>query len=172
MALLRYWSCQCSNGQRLQESLTLASFRICVLVADSEYCAPGCPLIWVGDGICDTDCYNSAACEYDAGDCQAGPTLTPTPLPTGSIPGQIVSPSPSPGPNPTPPPSPMPFAGLSPPPPYPPSPPQPLQPATPKLAGMQPIFVGFSVPVPDMFHKTKTGPSEHDTYLLAVDYTC
>eukprot|EP00736_Rhodelphis_marinus_P013404 Rmarinus@m.19640 len=32
-------------------------------------CAPGCPLSWVGDDICDDSCYQSAACDYDDGDC-------------------------------------------------------------------------------------------------------
>jgi len=34
----------------------------------NDYCAPGCPWDWIGDGWCDDDCYNSA-CSWDGGDC-------------------------------------------------------------------------------------------------------
>lgn len=33
-------------------------------------CAPGCPFDWVGDGICDPECYNPS-CNFDGGDCSA-----------------------------------------------------------------------------------------------------
>ena len=39
-------------------------------------CAPGCPPDWVGDGICDAECYN-AACNFDLGDCQGGNDCAP-----------------------------------------------------------------------------------------------
>jgi len=31
-------------------------------------CAYGCPSYWIGDGICDSECY-TPSCAYDAGDC-------------------------------------------------------------------------------------------------------
>jgi hypothetical protein len=34
----------------------------------SDQCAPGCPNEFIGDGVCDEDCYN-AACSDDGGDC-------------------------------------------------------------------------------------------------------
>ncbi|OMJ88702.1 hypothetical protein SteCoe_9326 [Stentor coeruleus] len=36
--------------------------------ACTEHCSTGCPTIWIGDGICDPNCYNSL-CDYDNGDC-------------------------------------------------------------------------------------------------------
>lgn len=35
-----------------------------------EYCSAGCPDSWIGDGVCDSDCYTSG-CNWDNGDCDA-----------------------------------------------------------------------------------------------------
>ena len=42
----------------------------CMCVPDAE-CAPGCPEKWIGDTVCDESCRYSAACQYDAGDCDS-----------------------------------------------------------------------------------------------------
>mmetsp|Transcript_29562 Transcript_29562/g.52931 ORF Transcript_29562/g.52931 Transcript_29562/m.52931 type:complete len:224 (-) Transcript_29562:201-872(-) len=34
----------------------------------SDECAPGCPIVWLGDGDCDAAC-NQAECRFDMGDC-------------------------------------------------------------------------------------------------------
>ena len=38
----------------------------------TDECSPGCKPAWVGDGECDTLCYNEA-CDNDAGDCECAP---------------------------------------------------------------------------------------------------
>ena len=47
-------------------------------------CAPGCKDGWIGDGECDEACRYSAACQYDAGDCDSAPTSVP--VPTSGLP--------------------------------------------------------------------------------------
>ena len=36
--------------------------------ASAAYCAPGCPVAWIGDGVCDSVC-DCESCGYDRGDC-------------------------------------------------------------------------------------------------------
>ena len=43
---------------------------LCMCTLDAE-CAPGCPEKWIGDTVCDESCRYSAACQYDAGDCDS-----------------------------------------------------------------------------------------------------
>ncbi|CEM06429.1 unnamed protein product [Vitrella brassicaformis CCMP3155] len=40
-------------------------------------CAPGCPSSFVGDGICDPECFVSDQCDNDDGDCVDGSTSVP-----------------------------------------------------------------------------------------------
>jgi len=38
------------------------------LLSEPDYCAPGCPAAWTGDGVCDSAC-DVEACAFDRGDC-------------------------------------------------------------------------------------------------------
>jgi len=55
------------------------------LLSEPDYCAPGCPAAWTGDGVCDSAC-DVEACAFDRGDCVISVTVSMANSPAAPLP--------------------------------------------------------------------------------------